>query len=342
MKKTEKLLYLIPVLILAGCEGTHDGDPDFENPNPTDGYYIVADKTEIEANGEDVVTFKVYDPDGNDLTASTERNYVTIVDEVTGANIGDNVFEARRHQVRAHVGEVGITTIVVLGTVACLLQAAGYGRQVLRFTRIFHDACRGLCRITAQYRYKSAIGTKAVCIEVGEQHSFTGQAVHLHRNVGRAAQRRHQPRREAFQNHDAHVGPLRVEQGAAGHGQRIGRQGKQRVGRLYGSFDRRVNQGGKQPVGLVRLHEAVLAGKVFLFGQRLHQAEGRVGSSMVQQDIGTEINLTGVHRRHGKASTDRDKQQSRQQKQQERHAEEYQRADEKLYGQTHLLKSEPA
>ena len=93
MKKTEKLLYLIPVLILAGCEGTHDGDPDFENPNPTDGYYIVADKTEIEANGEDVVTFKVYDPDGNDLTASTERNYVTIVDEVTGANIGDNVFE---------------------------------------------------------------------------------------------------------------------------------------------------------------------------------------------------------------------------------------------------------
>lgn len=93
MKKTENLLYLIPVLFLAGCEGTHDGDPDFENPNPTDGYYIVADKTEIEANGEDVVTFKVYDPDGNDLTASTERNYVTIVDEVTGANIGDNVFE---------------------------------------------------------------------------------------------------------------------------------------------------------------------------------------------------------------------------------------------------------
>ena len=93
MKKTENLLYLIPVLFLAGCEGTHDGDTDFENPNPTDGYYIVADKTEIEANGEDVVTFKVYDPDGNDLTASTERNYVTIVDEVTGANIGDNVFE---------------------------------------------------------------------------------------------------------------------------------------------------------------------------------------------------------------------------------------------------------
>ena len=56
MKKTENLLYLIPVLILAGCEGTHDEDPDFENPNPTDGYYIVADKTEIEANGEDVVT----------------------------------------------------------------------------------------------------------------------------------------------------------------------------------------------------------------------------------------------------------------------------------------------
>ncbi len=110
---------------------------------------------------------------------------------------------------------------------------------------------------------------------------------------------------------------MRVEQGA----ERVGGLPR-RFGCLCGGAGhRRVNQGGKQAVGFRVLHEAVLAGKVFLFGQRFHQVERGVGGRVVEARVGAVVHLAGVHGGHAEAAPDGNEQQSCQQQQSGGHAQ---------------------
>ena len=56
-----------------------------------------------------------------------------------------------RHQIGTHIGEVGITAIIIFRPVTGILQTACNGRDRLRLTGILHYAGSGLCRIPAQY-----------------------------------------------------------------------------------------------------------------------------------------------------------------------------------------------
>ena len=78
------------------------------------------------------------------------------------------------------------------------------------------------------------------------------------------------------------------------------------------SYLRSIGQLPKKEIGLFLLHESVLLGKVVLFGQRLHQAKGRVNRRMVQAVVCAEVGLTGIHGRYGDATSNRDEKQSRQ------------------------------
>lgn len=85
----KKLIYImagaVAVAALASCEGTGGSD------NPTGAYTLVADKTAIDADGKDFVTFHLYDPDGEDLTASNQRNYIIIEEVNSGSELGSDL-----------------------------------------------------------------------------------------------------------------------------------------------------------------------------------------------------------------------------------------------------------
>ena len=81
------LICAVTTAAMISCEGTAGNG---ENTNPTGAYTLVADKTVIEADGEDIVTFRLYSPDGEDLTASSQRNYITIEEINTGVELGSD------------------------------------------------------------------------------------------------------------------------------------------------------------------------------------------------------------------------------------------------------------
>ena len=90
MKKIFNIIMACIALVqIAGCEGTA-GEEDsnlYNEEYATGKYTLVADKTTIEANGDDKVTFTLYGPDGENLTAAAERNYVSVENETTGESL---------------------------------------------------------------------------------------------------------------------------------------------------------------------------------------------------------------------------------------------------------------
>ena len=51
--------------------------------------------------------------------------------------IGNNLLDAGRYQVRAHIGKIGISTIVIFQIISCVFQAAGDRRKFVCFFGIF-------------------------------------------------------------------------------------------------------------------------------------------------------------------------------------------------------------
>lgn len=88
----KKIIYMIvgaaAAAALVSCEGTAGTGDD---NNPTGAYTLEADKAAIEADGKDFVTFHLYDPDGVDLTASNQRNYITIEEVNSGSELGSDL-----------------------------------------------------------------------------------------------------------------------------------------------------------------------------------------------------------------------------------------------------------
>ena len=113
--------------------------------------------------------------------------------------IGNNVVDSCLNQVRTHIGEVGISSVIILQVVSCLFQAAGDRRQVLRLLRVLHDAGGRLCRITTDDGCQSAVGTETVGEEVGKQDPFTSELIHVDSYVGFSSKGFHQFGREAFE-----------------------------------------------------------------------------------------------------------------------------------------------
>ena len=80
---------------LTACEGNAGEDTGgsiFDEEYATGVYTLVADKTTIEANGSDAATFKLYSPEGEDLTATAQRNYITIENKTTGETLDGLTF----------------------------------------------------------------------------------------------------------------------------------------------------------------------------------------------------------------------------------------------------------
>ena len=93
----KKIFYIIPLAVLpalAACEGNAGEEGEYDNEYATGVYTLVADKTVIEADGSDAVTFKLYSPEGEDLTASSQVNYITVECETTGETLDDMTFTA--------------------------------------------------------------------------------------------------------------------------------------------------------------------------------------------------------------------------------------------------------
>lgn len=89
MKKIYSIMAFAAALCsLCSCEGNVDneesGEGLYNEEYATGVYTLVADKTTIEANGADAVTFTLYGPDGENLTAGAQRNYITIQNETEG------------------------------------------------------------------------------------------------------------------------------------------------------------------------------------------------------------------------------------------------------------------
>lgn len=85
----------IPVAMVSACEGNageDNGGSIFNEEYATGVYTLVADKTTIEANGSDAATFKLYSPEGEDLTATAQRNYITIENKTTGESLDGLTF----------------------------------------------------------------------------------------------------------------------------------------------------------------------------------------------------------------------------------------------------------
>ena len=112
--------------------------------------------------------------------------------------VGNNVLKTGRHQIGTHIGEVGITAIIIFRPVTGILQTACNGRDRLRLTGILHYAGSGLCRIPAQYGNQPAVGAETVRIEIREENALLRQAVQLHGHAGFSPKRCHQPRRETL------------------------------------------------------------------------------------------------------------------------------------------------
>lgn len=98
--------------------------------------------------------------------------------------VGNNVLKTGRHQIGTHIGEVGITAIIIFRPVTGILQTACNGRDRLRLTGILHYAGSGLCRIPAQYGNQPAVGAETVRIEIREENALLRQAVQLHGHAG--------------------------------------------------------------------------------------------------------------------------------------------------------------
>ena len=102
-------------------------------------------------------------------------------------------------QVRAHVGKIGVTSVIVLQVVSCFLQAAGDRRQVLRFLWILHNTGSRLCRITTDDGCQSTVGAEAVGKEMSEQYPFTSELIHVDCHIGLSSKGFHQFGRKAFE-----------------------------------------------------------------------------------------------------------------------------------------------
>lgn len=77
-------LAILLLTSLSACEGNTDG---IETPDDTQGYQLSIDKTEIEADGKDAVTFTLTAPDGTKLTDGAQLNYVYIEETTTGTQL---------------------------------------------------------------------------------------------------------------------------------------------------------------------------------------------------------------------------------------------------------------
>ena len=82
--------------------------------------------------------------------------------------IGNNLLDTGRYQVRAHIGEIGISSIVIFEAVSCIFQATGDGRKFVRLFGIFHDAGARLSGISADDRCQSAVCAETAAVEVAE------------------------------------------------------------------------------------------------------------------------------------------------------------------------------
>ena len=98
--------------------------------------------------------------------------------------LGNDLFNPGRYQIRTHVGEIGIASVVILQVVSCFLQTGRNGRKALCFTGIFHDTRSRLGGVSANDGYQAPVGAEAVGIEMGKQDTFFGKFVHIDRYTG--------------------------------------------------------------------------------------------------------------------------------------------------------------
>ncbi len=90
--KIVKLFLGLNILLagLTACSGSSDDDAPSTGNDKVEAIVLKVDKTELEANGTDKVTFTVVDNNGNDLTA-TQAKYVYIQEVTSGDYLDKNV-----------------------------------------------------------------------------------------------------------------------------------------------------------------------------------------------------------------------------------------------------------
>ena len=82
--------------------------------------------------------------------------------------IGNNLLDAGRYQIRAHICEIGISAIVIFQVVSGIFQAARDRRKFVRLFGIFHDAGAWLAGISADDGCQSAVCAETAAVEVAE------------------------------------------------------------------------------------------------------------------------------------------------------------------------------
>jgi thiol-disulfide isomerase/thioredoxin len=81
-----RVIYLCAaVAVFQACDGQDPAGPDVEPKEP--GYYIYADKTTVEADGKDAVTFTVKDQDDNIISTEDNMGRVWYEDVATGVRL---------------------------------------------------------------------------------------------------------------------------------------------------------------------------------------------------------------------------------------------------------------
>ena len=154
--------------------------------------------------------------------------------------IGNNIYYSRSHQIRTHIGKIGITTIIILQIVSCLFQRFGNRRQGLRLSGVFHDRSIGLSGISAKDRHQSPIGSETVGIKVRKQNALFREFIHPHSHIGQSTQGFHVFRHKTLQHHKNYIRML---------------YGKQ----LRNAIRRRlINHSGKNRFSFVGFHKTVL------------------------------------------------------------------------------------
>ena len=158
-----------------------------------------------------------------------------------------HLVESCRHQICQHIGEIGITPIIIFQVVALSLHCLRYRRQMLHLLGKFHNARARLCGIATDYRHQTAVGAETVAPEISASHALPAHGVKIGCHI-LTAERRQQVAAETFEDYENHIGTVR------------GKQPRHRVGISH----RLVAQSLHQTFRLGIVHKTILRREVGL------------------------------------------------------------------------------
>ena len=100
--------------------------------------------------------------------------YTSLASKLFGREIilRNDMLKAGSHEIRSHIGEIGITTIDILCGKAVILQRTRYGIEIVSLARIFHKTHVWLGWKAAKDRHESSVGAEAIGIEMIEVYAL--------------------------------------------------------------------------------------------------------------------------------------------------------------------------